>query len=47
MPDTSIPPFPTDVPTHPLLVLDYALIRSGDETEIDRLWKAATDLGFW
>ena len=47
MPDISIPPFPADVPAHPLLVVDYALIKAGDQTEIDRLWKAATELGFW
>ncbi|OCH93542.1 Clavaminate synthase-like protein [Obba rivulosa] len=41
------PPFPTDVPTHPLLVVDYKLIKSGDTDEIDKLWKAATELGFW
>ncbi|PCH44302.1 Clavaminate synthase-like protein [Wolfiporia cocos MD-104 SS10] len=40
-------PFPDDVPTHPLLVIDYALIEADDEGEQDRLWKAATELGFW
>ncbi len=44
---TTSPPFPEDVPTHPLLIIDYELIRQGDENEIDRLWKAATELGFW
>ncbi|KAI0760590.1 Clavaminate synthase-like protein [Fomes fomentarius] len=44
---TTSPPFPEDVPTHPLLIIDYELIRQGDETEINRLWKAATELGFW
>ncbi|KAH9041813.1 Clavaminate synthase-like protein [Lactarius hengduanensis] len=50
MPDAShatLPPFPDDVPTVPLLVIDYALLQAGDEHEIDRLWKAATELGFW
>ncbi|KAF7313008.1 Clavaminate synthase-like protein [Mycena kentingensis (nom. inval.)] len=42
-----LPPFPDDVPTHPLLVIDYALIQAGDETEKKRLWTAATTLGFW
>ncbi|KZT10025.1 Clavaminate synthase-like protein [Laetiporus sulphureus 93-53] len=42
-----IPPFPEDVPTHPLLVVDYQLIQAGDENEVDKLWKAATQLGFW
>jgi len=36
-----------DVPTVPLLVIDYTLLRAGDEHEIDRLWQAATELGFW
>lgn len=44
---TTSPPFPEDVPTHPLLIIDYELIRQGDENEINRLWKAATELGFW
>ncbi|KAH9007220.1 Clavaminate synthase-like protein [Lactarius hatsudake] len=50
MPNAShatLPPFPDDVPTVPLLVIDYALLQAGDEHEIDRLWKAATELGFW
>ncbi|KAK7051466.1 hypothetical protein VNI00_004440 [Paramarasmius palmivorus] len=42
-----IPPFPTDVPTHPLLIIDYELLKVGDEAEISRLWSAATSLGFW
>ncbi|EMD39822.1 hypothetical protein CERSUDRAFT_92312 [Gelatoporia subvermispora B] len=41
------PSFPEDLPTAPLLVVDYALLKSGDETEKGRLWKAATELGFW
>ncbi|KAI0094396.1 Clavaminate synthase-like protein [Irpex rosettiformis] len=40
-------PFPDNVPTHPLLVVDYALIVANDEAELDKLWKAATKLGFW
>ncbi|EJF60000.1 Clavaminate synthase-like protein [Dichomitus squalens LYAD-421 SS1] len=44
---TSFPPFPEDVPTHPLLVVDYQLIRAGDGQETEKLWKAATELGFW
>ncbi|KAH9041812.1 Clavaminate synthase-like protein [Lactarius hengduanensis] len=47
MPDATQPPFPGDVPTVPLLVIDYALLQAGDEHEIDCLWKAATELGFW
>ena len=41
------PPFPDDVPSHPLLVVDYELIKQGDNEEIDKLWEAATKLGFW
>lgn len=41
------PPFPNDVPTHPLLVIDYELIKAHDQSEIDRLWEAGTKLGFW
>ncbi|RPD55166.1 Clavaminate synthase-like protein [Lentinus tigrinus ALCF2SS1-7] len=40
-------PFPEDVPTHPLSVVDYQLVRAGDEDEVAKLWKAATELGFW
>ncbi|KAL1938602.1 hypothetical protein VTO73DRAFT_11417 [Trametes versicolor] len=43
----NLPPFPDDVPTHPLLVVDYDLILKRDQAEIDKLWKAATELGFW
>ncbi|KAG6863796.1 hypothetical protein C0991_003162, partial [Blastosporella zonata] len=42
----SLPAFPEDVPTHPLLVIDYQLISERDSNEIDRLWEAATKLGF-
>jgi hypothetical protein len=41
------PPFPTDVPTHSLLIIDYTLIKAGNKQETDKLWKAATELGFW
>ncbi|KAF7288796.1 Alternative oxidase [Mycena chlorophos] len=43
----SLPPFPDDVPTHPLLVVDYALVQAGDKAEVERLWAAATTLRFW
>ncbi|KAL5536855.1 hypothetical protein ACEPAF_678 [Sanghuangporus sanghuang] len=45
--DSQLPPFPDDVPTQPLLVIDYELISSGDSMEIEKLWKAATNIGFW
>ncbi|THV05873.1 Clavaminate synthase-like protein [Dendrothele bispora CBS 962.96] len=47
MPVPTFPPFPDNVPTHPLLVIDYELLKSGDSKEKDRLWTAATKLGFW
>ncbi|EPS98874.1 hypothetical protein FOMPIDRAFT_1024447 [Fomitopsis schrenkii] len=43
----SYPPFPDNVPTHPLLVVDYALLKAGNEEELDKFWTAATTLGFW
>lgn len=42
-----LPPFPTDIHTHPLLIIDYELLKKGDTAEIDRLWEAGTKLGFW
>ncbi|KAJ7661592.1 hypothetical protein DFH06DRAFT_376782 [Mycena polygramma] len=47
MPSIHFPAFPEDVPTHPLLVVDYSLLIAGDRAEIDKLWDAATNLGFW
>ncbi|EJD06945.1 Clavaminate synthase-like protein [Fomitiporia mediterranea MF3/22] len=47
MPGAALPPFPDNIKTHPLLVIDYALVKIGSKDEIDRLWEAATHLGFW
>ncbi|TFY81434.1 hypothetical protein EWM64_g2572 [Hericium alpestre] len=47
MPGLTFPPFPDNVPTIQLVVIDFALLRAGDAAEIERLWKAATELGFW
>ncbi|KAH8104890.1 Clavaminate synthase-like protein [Phellopilus nigrolimitatus] len=47
MPGITLPPFPDDIPTHPLLVVDFPLLKAGDIQQIDALWKAATELGFW
>ncbi|KAI0640625.1 Clavaminate synthase-like protein [Trametes meyenii] len=44
---TTYPPFPEDVSTHPLLIVDYELVKHGDEDEMEKLWQAATKLGFW
>ncbi|KAF8884276.1 Clavaminate synthase-like protein [Gymnopilus junonius] len=43
----TFPAWPEDVPTHPLLIIDYRLLRKKDPSEVDRLWEAATTLGFW
>ncbi|KDR86135.1 hypothetical protein GALMADRAFT_205313 [Galerina marginata CBS 339.88] len=47
MPALTFPAFPDDIPTHPLLVIDYQLIKERNVGEVDRLWEAATKLGFW
>ncbi|KAF8890194.1 hypothetical protein BD779DRAFT_1671529 [Infundibulicybe gibba] len=47
MPSLNLPPFPDDIPIHPLLIVDYQLILAGDHTEIKRLWGAGTKIGFW
>jgi hypothetical protein len=47
MPVIAFPEFPTNVPTHPLVVVDYELLKNGDTREADKLWNAATLLGFW
>ena len=44
---TTFPHFPEDIPTHPLLVIDYELLKARNSDEISQLWKAATELGFW
>ncbi|CAL1694633.1 unnamed protein product [Somion occarium] len=44
---TTAPRFPQNIPTHPLLIVNYALVKSGDRGEVEKLWKAATELGFW
>ena len=46
-PTATSPAFPSDIPTHPLLIIDYKLIQEHDPQEIDRLWEAATKIGFW
>ncbi|KAF9002938.1 hypothetical protein BDQ17DRAFT_1305887 [Cyathus striatus] len=44
---SSLPPFPDDVVTQSLTIIDYGLLEKGDVREIDRLWDAATRMGFW
>ncbi|KAK0218519.1 hypothetical protein EDD85DRAFT_961539 [Armillaria nabsnona] len=41
------PPFPDNVLTHPLLIIDYQLLQEGDGGETERLWEAAQKLSFW
>ncbi|OAX37526.1 Clavaminate synthase-like protein [Rhizopogon vinicolor AM-OR11-026] len=47
MPGITLPPFPDDVRTHRLLIIDYELVKAGDKDEENRLWKAATTIGYW
>ncbi|KAG8624085.1 hypothetical protein KVT40_009061 [Elsinoe batatas] len=42
-----LPPFPEDVSTVPLLRIKLSKLLKGDEAEIDRLWKASCELGFF
>lgn len=44
---SNLPEWPSKVEAHPLLVIDFDLLKAGDQDEIDRLWKAGTTLGFW
>ncbi|KAH9918546.1 Clavaminate synthase-like protein [Epithele typhae] len=36
-----------DVPTCPFSVIDYELTKAEDADEVERLWKAAMETGFW
>jgi hypothetical protein len=42
-----LPPFPTDVPTAPLLRISLKRLVEGDEDEINKVWKASQELGFF
>ena len=42
-----IPPFPEDVPTAPLFRLSLKKLMKNDSEEIDRLWQASCELGFF
>lgn len=44
---TSLPPFPTDVPTAPLLKISLSKLQAYDAEEIARLTQACEDLGFF
>lgn len=42
-----LPPFPDDVPKAPLLRIQLSKLIQGDQGEIDKLWKASCELGFF
>ncbi|KDR67205.1 hypothetical protein GALMADRAFT_80197 [Galerina marginata CBS 339.88] len=41
----SVPAFPSEIPTHPLQVIDYDLVLKQDKNEIERFWQACRNLG--
>ncbi|KAF8836054.1 hypothetical protein BDN67DRAFT_364097 [Paxillus ammoniavirescens] len=41
--ETTLPAFPSDVHTCPLLIIEFALIKAGGSVEVER----STTLGFW
>jgi hypothetical protein len=43
----SLPPFPTNIPTAPLLRVNLKKLLSQDSSEIDKVWKASRELGFF
>ncbi|GAB7351605.1 hypothetical protein MBLNU459_g2224t1 [Dothideomycetes sp. NU459] len=42
-----LPPFPNDVSAAPLLRISLSKLLSGAQDEVDRLWKASCELGFF
>ncbi|KAM0792596.1 hypothetical protein ACM66B_005257 [Microbotryomycetes sp. NB124-2] len=42
-----VEPFPEDLKTHPLLVVDYEQVKAGDQDAINTLFKACSELGFF
>ncbi|EPQ57829.1 Clavaminate synthase-like protein [Gloeophyllum trabeum ATCC 11539] len=44
---TDIPPFPDDIPTEQLSIIDYQLLLAGEPSEIEKLYHAAATQGFW
>jgi isopenicillin N synthase-like dioxygenase len=42
-----LPPFPDDVPTAPLLRLSLGKLMAGDKAELERLFEASVDIGFF
>ena len=45
-PTATVPAFPSDVPIHSLLIIDFKLIQERNQQEIDMLLEVATRLGF-
>lgn len=43
----SLPPFPSDITTAPLVSVNLARLEQGDPAESAALWKACQDLGFF
>lgn len=42
-----LPPFPSNVPVAPLLRISLRQLLTGERSEVDRLWKACRELGFF
>jgi isopenicillin N synthase-like dioxygenase len=43
----NLPPFPTNIPTAPLLRINLKNLLNQDSSEIDKVWKASRELGFF
>lgn len=43
----TLPPFPDDIPTAPLLTIHLSKLEAGDESESSRFFQACKDLGFF
>lgn len=43
----TLPPFPDDIPTAPLLTIHLSKLEAGDEDESSRFFQACKDLGFF
>lgn len=43
----TLPPFPSDLPTAPLVSVSLAALEAGDPAAEDALWAACQDLGFF
>lgn len=43
----NLPPFPKDIPTAPLLRISLQKLLDQDSSELDKVWKASQELGFF